>query len=133
MYRSLSRSNIQQLKYKLGKIKRLIPKNPSKFRVPVVKLSTETIAEDSLKNGLHHSYVDKNKFVKQNVRFENIANPLDQYVNQEFHHFLHFSINIVTTNILKSIQKMILLKNYVHYEIMKTLYFYQRNSNCDFR
>ena len=51
----------------------------SQYQVPVLNLSTENINTAPLRYELHHSFTDKNKYVKRNVatEFEILARFLD--------------------------------------------------------
>ena len=51
----------------------------SQYQVPVLNLSTENINTAPLRYELHHSFTDKNKYVKRNVatEFEILASLLD--------------------------------------------------------
>ena len=63
---SLRKSNILQLKTKNNKIRNRRPKHANKTsQVPVKNLSDYDIDTSSLKYGLHHSFIDKNKFIKK--------------------------------------------------------------------
>ena len=52
------------------------------------------IDTSSLKYGLHHSFIDKNKFIKEDlaVEFESLVTTVDELVTpeqkEEFHEFL---------------------------------------------
>ena len=92
---SLRKSNILQLKTKNNKIRNRRPKHANKTsQVPVKNLSDYDIDTSSLKYGLHHSFIDKNKFIKRDlaVEFESLATTVDELVTpeqkEEFHEFL---------------------------------------------
>ena len=65
--KELSKQNFNQLKTKNKKIKSLIPrKNIRTTEVPIINLSSfENLHTKPLLNGLHHSFIDKNKYVKK--------------------------------------------------------------------
>ena len=79
---------LHNLKIKFNKL----PKE--KYNIPVLNLSSESLDLSSLKYGLHQSFVDKSKYVKQNVavEMESVAVRLDKYVDvsmmETFHDFL---------------------------------------------
>ena len=104
----LRHTNIMQLRCKNKKLCNLIiskPKTMDSYKIPVVKLSTENLDIEPLKYGLHHSYVDKNKYVKRNVatELESLSIILDKYINpsskENFHEYLRAATNIITKNI----------------------------------
>ena len=71
VFSALHKENKLQLRCKNLKLFRLIPrKKDSQYQVPVLKLSTENINMAPLRYGLHHSFMDKNKYVKRNVAVE---------------------------------------------------------------
>ena len=82
-------------KTKNHKIRNRRPKHANKTsQVPVKNLSDYDIDTSSLKYGLHHSFIDKNKFIKRDleVEFESLATTVDELVTpeqkEEFHKFL---------------------------------------------
>ena len=92
---SLRKSNILQLKTKNNKICNGRPKHANKTsQVPVKNLSDYDIDTPSLKYGLHHSFIDKNKFIKRDlaVEFESLVTTVDELATPEqkedFHKFL---------------------------------------------
>ena len=105
---NLSKENYTQLNTKVKKIKRLKPRKRFDFNVPVVNISSQSLNTEPLRFGLHHCFVDKNKYTKQNIamELENIATNVDRYVQNEekenFHNFMHSSTNIFTKNIFHS-------------------------------
>ena len=103
MYISLSKKNTDQLRCKRKKITKLTPSKQSRYNIPVINLSSHEIKTEGLKYGLHHSFVDKNKYVKQNiaVELEYLANRVNGQV-EDFHNFLHSSVNIISSNIFSS-------------------------------
>ena len=83
---SLRKSNILQLKTKNNKIRNRRPKHANKTsQVPVKNLSDYDIDTSSLKYGLHHSFIDKNKFIKRDlvVEFESLVTNVDELVTPE--------------------------------------------------
>ena len=100
MYISLSKKNTDQLRCKRKKITKLTPSKRSRYNIPVINLSSHEIKTEGLKYGLHHSFVDKNKYVKQNiaVELEYLANRVNGQVKQvekeDFHNFLYIYIYI---------------------------------------
>ena len=89
---SLRKSNILQLKIKNNKIRNRRPKHVNKTsQAPVKNLPDYDIDTSSLKYGLHHSFTDKNKFIKRDlaVEFESLVTTVDELVTpeqkEEFH------------------------------------------------
>ena len=87
--------NLRQLKTKKKKIYHLKPKKQQfNYQVPIIKLSDFGIDTTCLKYGLHHSFIDKNRFIKRDlgVEFESLASSVDTFVpsesKEEFHQFL---------------------------------------------
>ena len=77
---SLSMSNIQQLKTKNEKIYKLKPKEQHiPYQVPIINPSNYDMGSSCLKYGLHHSSIDKNRFIKRNlgVEFESLVTNVD--------------------------------------------------------
>ena len=70
-----------------------------------MNLSTENINTAPLRYGLHHSFTDKNKYVKRNVaiELETLARVLDAHVThtekESFHEYLRSATNIITKNV----------------------------------
>ena len=70
-----------------------------------MNLSSASLDLSLLKYGLCQSFVDKHKYVKQNVavEMESVALSLDNYVDvsmkETFHEFLRSSTNIISNNI----------------------------------
>ena len=92
---SVRKSNILQLKTKNNKIRNRRPKHANQTsQVPVKNLSDYGIDTSSLKYGLHHSFIDKSKFIKRDlaVEFESLAITVDELVTpeqkEEFHKLL---------------------------------------------
>ena len=103
---SLRKSNILQLKTKNNKIRNRRPKHANKTsQVPVKNLSDYDIDTSSLKYGLNHSFIDKNKFIKRDleVEFESLVTSVDELVTQEqeeeFHEFLRQSTDLLSQNV----------------------------------
>ena len=89
---SLRKSNILQLKIKNNKIRNRRPKHVNKTsQAPVKNLPDYDIDTSSFKYGLHHSFTDKNKFIKRDlaVEFESLVTTVDELVTpeqkEEFH------------------------------------------------
>ena len=85
---ALPKENKWQLSCKNSKLFRLIPrKKDSQHHVPVFNLSTENINTTPLRYGLHHSFTNKNKYVKRNgnvaVELETLARFLDPHITTE--------------------------------------------------
>ena len=79
-------SNIQQLKTKIRKIHKLKPKEQHiQHQVPIIDFSDYDTDSSCLKYGLHHSFIDKNRFIKWNlgVEFESFAANVDVFVSPE--------------------------------------------------
>ena len=61
-----------------------------------------------MKYGLHHSFIDKNRFIKQDlgVELESLAANVDEFVspevNEEFHQFLRNSTYTVANNVYQT-------------------------------
>ena len=76
-------SNIQQLKTKNKKIHKLKPKEQDMpYGIPIMNLSDYHIDASCLKYGLHHSFIDKIKFVKRDlsVELESLAANVDEFI-----------------------------------------------------
>ena len=68
---SLRMSNIQQLKTKNKKTRKLKPKRQHiPYQLPIINLSDFDIDFPCLKYGLHHSFIDKNRFIKRDLSVE---------------------------------------------------------------
>ena len=100
---ALRKENKSQLRYKNSNTFRLIPrKKDSRYQIPVLNLSTENINTTPLRYGLHHSFTDKNKYVKKNVavELETLAGFLDPHVThrekESFHEYLRSATIIIT-------------------------------------
>ena len=68
-------NNLGQLKTKNKKIYHIKPKNPQfTYQVPIINLSDFEIDTTCLKYRLHHSIIDKNRFIKRDlgVEFESL-------------------------------------------------------------
>ena len=84
-------------------------KKDSQYQVPFLNLSTENINTAPLQYGLHHSFTDKNKYVKRNVavELETLARVLDAHVthteNESFHEYLCPATNIITKNVYSDV------------------------------
>ena len=87
LLKSLRKSNILQLKCKNNKLNRLISQKLFKrndYNIPVVNLLSKELDVEKLRYGLHHSYTNKNKYIKHDiaVEFESLGTILDPFVNQ---------------------------------------------------
>ena len=79
-----------QLKTKNNKIRNRRPKHANKTsQVPVKNLSDYDIDTSSLKYGLNHSFIDKNKFIKRdlavqylNMNANFITNKINCFINR---------------------------------------------------
>ena len=75
------------------------------YNIPVVNLLSEELDVEKLRYGLHHSYTNKNKYIKRNiaVAFESLATILDPFVNQSsketFHEYLRSSTKVIANNV----------------------------------
>ena len=75
---------------KIRKIRNRRPKHANKTsQVPVKNLSDYDIDTSSFKYGLHHSLIDKNKFIKRDLAVE----------FKEFHEFLRHATDLLSQNI----------------------------------
>ena len=69
-------------------------KSPFNYQVPIINFSDFEIDATCLKYGLHHSFIDKKKFIKRDLGLElqSLASSVDIFVPQvskeEFHQFL---------------------------------------------
>ena len=82
------------------------PKHANKTsQVPVKNLSDFDIDTSSLKYGLHHSFIDKNKFNKRDlaVQFKSLVTIADELVppkqKAEFHKFLQHATDLLSQNV----------------------------------
>ena len=103
---SLRMSNIQQLKTKYKKIHKLKPKEQHiSYQVPIINLTDYDIDSSCLKYGLHHSFIDTNRFIKRDlgVELESLAASVDEFVSpevkEEFHLFLRNTTYTLTNNV----------------------------------
>ena len=102
---------MNSFKTKNGKLARLIVHkrpNDSKFHVPIINLSDVTLKDSEkeiLKFGLHHSFLDRSKYTKQNlaIEMESLVDITKEKVSQEnkelYHELLVKYTNIFTKNI----------------------------------
>ena len=70
MLRSSREDNINQLKCKNKKLRRLISKktvNGDNYNIPAVNLFSYELDVSGLKYGLHQSFTDKNRYIKRNI------------------------------------------------------------------
>ena len=86
LLKSLHKSNTLQLKVKNKKLQKLISQKSFKwndYNIPAVNLSSEELDVEKLRYGLHHSYANKNNFIKRDiaVEFETLATALEPFVN----------------------------------------------------
>ena len=86
-YNNLRKQNIQQLSTKNKKLlgfSKNVPTSSTEdsYNIPIINLSTYDIDTDPLKFGLHHSFIDKNKYIRRNlaVEMESLAEKLDKHV-----------------------------------------------------
>ena len=102
-------NNLRQLKTKNKKIYHLKPKKPQfNYQVPIINLSDFEIDTTCLKYGLHHSFIDKNRFIKRDlgVEFESLASSVDTFVppesKEEFHQFLRNTTYKLSNNVYRT-------------------------------
>ena len=75
------------------------------YQVPIINLSDYDIDFSCLKYGLHHSFIDKNRFMKWDlgVELETLAANVDEFVSpevkEEFHQFLRNTSYTLTNNV----------------------------------
>ena len=78
------------------------------YQVPIINLSDIVLSEEEkegLRYGLQHSFIDRNKYVKQNlaIEMETLADTTNKNVKQEdneaYHEFLIKYTNIFTKNV----------------------------------
>ena len=82
-------------------------KKPSKFKVPIVNLSSYDLSELERKQlhiGLEYSFVDKPKHLKKSTaaNFKIVSHRVSEYINhhkQDFHEFLRAYTDIFTKHI----------------------------------
>ena len=111
-FKTLEQERISSLETKNTKIKNLLnkskPNMQNNYEVPVINLTNTNITAKEmshLKNGLHHSFVDKNKNIKQRLaaEFENLTHTVQASVPDEekenFYHFLRSNTNRFSQNI----------------------------------
>ena len=72
---TLHSKNLNHLQYKNKKLHKLISSKKSKKKkdsdtVPVINLSSKDVDTNPLQYGLHHSFIDKNKYVKRSLAVE---------------------------------------------------------------
>ena len=107
---TLYSNNLQQLHCKNKKLHKLISnkksnKKKDSYTVLQINLSCEDLDTKPWNYGLHHSFTDKNKYVKRNiaVELESLATSLDKFVdqslNESFHEYLRSSTNVLAKNI----------------------------------
>ena len=101
---------INSIKPKSYKLKQLTFEKtpPSKFKVPIVNLSSYDLSESERKQlhlGLEYSFVDKSKYLKKNIaaNFESVSHRVSESTNhdhlEDFHEFLRAYTDIFTKNI----------------------------------
>ena len=110
---ALRKENKSQLLCKNSKLFRLIPrKKDSRYQVPVLNLSTENVNTRPLRYGLHHSFTNKNKYVKRNVavELEISAVFLDPHVTHRekefFYEYLRSATNIITKHVYSDVETL---------------------------
>ena len=105
MLRSSREDNINQLKCKNKKLRRLILQKPvsrGNYNIPVVNLSSCELGVSGLKYGLHQTFTDKNRHIKRNlaVQFETLSSKLDPFIKEDskenFHEYLRSVTNIAS-------------------------------------
>ena len=103
---SLRISNIQQLKTKNKKIRKLKPKRPHiLYQVPIINLSDYDTDSSCLKYDLHHSFIDKNRFIRRDfvVELEPLAGSVGEFVSpevkEEFHQFRRNTTHTLANNV----------------------------------
>ena len=75
------------------------------YQVPIINLSDYDTDFSCLKYSLHHSFIDKNRFIKLDlgVELETLAANVDEFVSlevkEEFHQFLRNTTYILTNNV----------------------------------
>ena len=77
-------SNIPQLKTKNKKIRKLKPKEQHiPYQTPTINNSDYDNDSACLKYGLHHSFIDKNRFIKRDLCVEvvSLAANVDEFVS----------------------------------------------------
>ena len=96
-------SNMQQLKTKNKNIHKLkLKEQHISYQVPTIKLSDYDIVSSCLKWDLHHSVIDKNRFIKRDlgVELESLAANVDEFERKEkFHQFLRNTTYKLTNNV----------------------------------
>ena len=109
----------------------------SKFKVPIVNLSSDDLSELERKQlhlGLEYSFVDKPKHLKKSIaaNFEIVSHRVSESVNhdklEDFHEFLRENTDIFTKHIYatkdftyNSLKNIIKDENIVYYQVKKTL------------
>ena len=74
-------------------------------------ITLENLHTKPLLNGLHHSFIDKNKYVKRNlaVELEYLTSKVDKFVlaedKENFHEYNRSTTNLFTENVYKSSDK----------------------------
>ena len=112
---SLREERIQGFKTKNNKLKKLASRKPKRkkdeYNVPIINLSNVQITDDEkevLRYGLQHSFIDRSKYIKQNlaIEIEALADTTDEYVKQEdkeeYHELLIKYTNIFSKNVLET-------------------------------
>ena len=87
MLRSSREDNINQLKCKNKKLRRLISKklvNRDNYIIPVVNISLYELDVSGLKYGLHQSFTYKNRHIKRNLaaEFAALSSKLDPFMKE---------------------------------------------------
>ena len=102
-------NNLQQLKTKNKKIYHLKPKKLQfNYQVPIINLADFEIDTTCLKYGLHHSFIDKNTFIKRDlgVEFESLGSSVDTFVppesKKEFYQFLRNTKYKLSNNVYRT-------------------------------
>ena len=128
---SLSMSNIQQLKTRNKKIHKPIPSTiqvqinyntNTNIQVPIISLPDYDIDCFCLKYGLHHSFIDKIRFIKRDlgVTLESVAANVDEFVSPK-ERILPVNFNTTYAQIMVTIPKTTFTIKTSHSEITKIL------------
>ena len=109
---ALRQERIKGFETKNKKLKTLVSRKPKKkkddYSVPIINLSSVEISDkekEVLKYGLQHSFVDRSKYIKQNlaIEIEALADSTNEYVKQEdkeeYHELLIQYTNIFSKNV----------------------------------
>ena len=103
---TLHSNNLLQLQCKKKKLHKLISskkssKKKDSYTIQVINLSSEDLDTKPLKDGLHHNFTDKKKYIKRRIAVElkSLATSLDKFLDHSlkelFHEYLQSSTNIL--------------------------------------